>query len=54
VQLLTLRPVESSLVVVSVFGDEDDNEAELRERIVDHATHLMAWNQERIARGRLK
>ena len=51
---LALQPAESSIVVVSAFGEETDNQEKLRQRIADHAARLMAWNGERIARGGLR
>ena len=53
-QILTLQPAESSVVVVSAFGSEGENEEQLRDRISDHAKRLMSWNDERVALGRAR
>ena len=49
---LTLQPVESSVVVVSVISSGQNNEAELREQVGRHADRVMSWNRERIDLGR--
>jgi EpsI family protein len=51
VKVLTLQPVESSVVVVSALGSEENSPEELREWIANSATRMMAWNDERVARG---
>lgn len=48
---VTLRPVESSIVVVSVISSNEGNAAELREQLERHAGRVMAWNDERVELG---
>jgi len=49
---LTLQPVESSIVVVSVISSSENNEAELREQLERRADRVMSWNRERVDMGR--
>ena len=48
---LTLQPVESSIVVVTVKSGVGDNEAELVDTLDRHAGRIMIWNRERAGQG---
>jgi EpsI family protein len=50
-QLLALKPVESSVVVIEVTSDRDSDVAELRKELERHASQVMRWNSERVALG---
>jgi len=48
---LALQPVESSIVVVTVISNRQENEAELGEQLKTHAVQVMNWNRERVELG---
>jgi EpsI family protein len=53
-QILMLKPVESSIVVVAVTGDRESDMAYLRKELERHANQIMRWNRERVALGAAK